>query len=176
MAKISEVDAPYLQKRLIELFNFDPGTGQFTYKRTRGKVGIGAVAGSLNKAHGYREIMLDYKSYRAHRLVWVWCFGEWPPVSIDHINGQKDDNRPANLRLANANQNNANIGLTARNTSGIKGVSQKKGRTRWQAFIRYQGRTKFIGSFPTPDQAAAAYREASLALHGQFSIFKRGAE
>jgi hypothetical protein len=93
--------------------------------------------------------------------------GEWPG-DIDHINGVKADNRLCNLREVTKSQNARNVGISWANTSGFKGVSWDKRSRRWQALIRAEGRLKKLGTFATREEAALAYRTASVELHGVY--------
>jgi hypothetical protein len=92
-----------------------------------------------------------------------------PPDQIDHINGERDDNRIANLRPATRTQNMANRGKYANNTSEIKGVSMHKRSGRWRADIQVAKKFMFLGLFDTKEAAATAYELASYLHHGEFS-------
>jgi hypothetical protein len=95
------------------------------------------------------------------------AYGEEPPAQIDHINGIKTDDRLCNLRAADNAQNNRNRPAQGNNTSGFKGVSKK--RRQWRARISVNGTEHSLGTFDTPEAAAAAYREAAERLHGAFA-------
>ncbi len=88
-------------------------------------------------------------------------------LHIDHINGNKLDNRRSNLRLATRSQNAANQPLTSRNRSGYKGVSAS--RTRWKARIQHQGTIYHLGVFKAREEAAWAYNVAAELLFGKFA-------
>lgn len=89
---------------------------------------------------------------------------------IDHINGNKLDNRKENLRLATNSQNHQNIGITAKNTSGYKGVRQVYKNTKWRnPKWRAECNGKYIGDFSTREEAARAYNEAAKQHHGEFA-------
>ena len=90
-------------------------------------------------------------------------------MEVDHINGNGLDNRRLNLRLATRSQNMRNKGLSVSNTSGFKGVSWHKSESKWQARITLHRKTRYLGLYPTPEAAHAAYCEASTILHGTFS-------
>lgn len=89
-------------------------------------------------------------------------------LQVDHIDGDGLNNRRANLRSATNSQNQHNQRLRYGNTSGIKGVSWMKRDRRWKAEIRVDGRRQYLGYFTDPNEAAAAYADASAKLHGQF--------
>jgi len=88
---------------------------------------------------------------------------------VDHINGDKIDNRRCNLRIASASGNVVNRGINKNNTSGERGVSFDKRRAKWRAEIRSNSKKKFLGEFETVELAAESYRSASIHLHGEFS-------
>lgn len=128
--------------RVRELLNYDAETGQFTWRVDRtGKARVGARAGTLQN-NGAASIGIDGKVYLAHRLAWLWTHGEWPASGIDHINGDRSDNRLDNLRSATPMQNGANRCLDRRNKSGYRGVSWHKDKQMWLAQITVAGRVK----------------------------------
>lgn len=153
--------------RARELFRIDPDTGRIHWAVDHGRWGsrpAGAPAGCLSK--GYRYIYVDGRNYFGHQIAWLIEHGEWPPTTLDHINGKRDDNRPANLRLASAAENNQNQhGLPAHNTSGVRGVRWDKSRGKWAAFISLNGRSKNLGRFDSKEQAQAAYLTAKSKHH-----------
>jgi len=155
--------------RLRELLFYDRETGVFTRRiRTSNRINVGDEAGGLC-SNGYRQIVVEGHHYYAHRLAWLYVTGEWPPVEIDHINGIRDNNRWANLRAATRSQNAANTGRRKDNKSGFKGVHWNSHARRWQAMIRINQKTRFLGSFDTPEDASAAYAAASVKLNGSFA-------
>jgi hypothetical protein len=157
------------QTRLKELLSYDPETGVFTrLSASRGTARKGSAAGSVN-GHGYAQIMLDGRRYKAHRLVWLWVHGCFPVHDIDHVNGDRADNRIANLRPATNSQNGANTGAYKNNTSGVKGVCLHKGSGKWMAQTKHQCKKKYIGLFATRADAKAAYDKAASALFGEYA-------
>ena len=111
----------------------------------------------------YRRIQLDGRKYKAHRLAWLYLFGEWPKGQIDHINRNSLDNRIANLRDVSQSENQHNRPEQANNTSGVKGVHWHKQKMRWQAAIRINGKLIHLGLFGTKEEAAYARFHAELA-------------
>lgn len=156
------------QDLLKELFDYCPDTGIFTRKvKTALSVKVGDVAGSPD-AHGYLQISIWNFPYKAHRLAWLWAHGEWPKGHIDHINGDKADNRLANLRDVTASQNLMNSARSKANKSGHKGVWFDQGRGKWQAYITVNQKRINLGRFTDPERAALAYRQASAIYHGEY--------
>jgi hypothetical protein len=154
------------QTTLKSILHYDPETGNFTWlqchKNSNKKAGD--IAGSI-KENGYRTIKVFGRARVAHRLAWFYVHGYFPPESIDHINGVRDDNRISNLRLANHSENNQNRSLGKNNKSGFMGVSSCANGRRWRAVIRKDRRLKHLGYFDSPEVAYAAYLEAKAILH-----------
>ena len=144
--------------RLRELLFYDDTTGHFTWLKNRG-AGVGQVAGSV-KANGYIGIMVDRKLYFAHRLAWFYTYGEFPKQYIDHINGDRADNRIVNLREVTHTQNMHNL-KSAKITSKTKILGVTKVNGRYRARIRYAGRYKHLGYFATPEEAYMKYQEVN---------------
>ncbi len=84
--------------RLTELICFDPATGIFTWKENRGGMRFAGKPSGHKKTNGYIEITVGGWRYLAHRLGWFFVHGSWPVNDIDHINGDRSDNRIVNLR------------------------------------------------------------------------------
>ncbi len=101
-----------------------------------------------------------------HRML----MGAQPGQKVDHINGDRLDNRRSlNLRLCTESQNRANAGLRSNNTSGFKGVSWSKDSKKWTTFVRIHGRGRHYGYFDDPRDAAIAYDVAATELFGDFA-------
>ena len=87
----------------------------------------------------------------------------------DHRNGDGLDNRRSNLRDATAGENSWNRRRPSVSTSGFKGVSWHKHRSKWQAYITGDGPRRHLGYFPTAEGAAHAYDAAARELHGEYA-------
>jgi len=176
--RVSNADRkPLTRERLTELLAYDPETGEFR------RVGaarpqsahymnkpVGYIKpGPKHDGGGYRIVTVDGRPYRAHRLAWLYMTGEWPAEDIDHINGERADNRWSNLRAASRWQNIHNMGMRDRNTSGLKGASFDKKRNKWVAQIVVNGRHHHLGRFDTAQQAADAYAAAADRMVGEFA-------
>lgn len=112
---------------------------------------------------GYATVMINGVSYRIHRVVWKIMTGE-EPVEIDHINGNKSDNRFSNLRDAGRSLNMRNRALYANNKSGFPGVEFHKRDKVWVAKIGAGNRQVHLGNFPTKDEAIACKIGAQVIL------------
>jgi hypothetical protein len=149
---------------LRALLHYDPLTGEFVWAaRPRSGVKAGQPAG--NKSPLYHRIRINRIEYKAHRLAWLYVHGRWPTGVIDHINGDKLDNRLANLRECSQSENLANRTHQKNSKSGMKGVGKLKGHDLWRATLCGQ----HLGTFKTAEEAASAYRAAAAAKFGEFA-------
>ncbi|MBO1034239.1 HNH endonuclease [Delftia sp. SD018] len=149
--------------QLRSLLKYDPDTGQFERLVRMGRYQAGTQVGAKMRS-GYIAIRINFKLYYAHRLAWLYVHGAWPPDQVDHINGARDDNRIANLRLADRFRNTQNLrSAKAGNKSGLLGVSPHQ--NRWRAFLHVHGKTHHLGLYNTPEEAHAAYVEAKRSMH-----------
>lgn len=162
-------------ERILSLFDFDVDAGILTWKTSSDKVHpyAGKSAGSIKSTDGYLSIMIDRKRYPAHRLIWKLANGRDPDGVVDHINGNRTDNRPINLRDVTLSQNNHNSSPHSRNTSGERGVYFYKRTGRWKAQICKSGKSHHLGYFDTREEAVAAATQAIANLHGQFAYQAR---
>lgn len=155
---------PLTAERLRQLLHYDPETGIFRWLVNRGRLAkAGDIAGGPD-GYGYIGIMVDGRSYRGHRLAWLWMEG-WVPDEIDHEDTMKSNNRWKNLRPATSSQNMANKRLRSDNKSGIAGVYWYRWTNRWAATV---GRHT-IGYFKTREEAHEARKKAALAKYGEFA-------
>ena len=147
--------------QLNEWLDYNPKTGQFTWKAGRRK---GKVAGYTRKkpARPYVVIQLDGQKHLAHRLAWLYMMGDWPPDEIDHINGDPTDNRWSNLRMATPSLNNHN--KSYQNKTGYQGV-RRYASGRCQARICKDGQRFNLPVRQTLEEAAADYQMARAALY-----------
>jgi len=94
-----------------------------------------------------------------------------PPKNkqIDHINGNKLDNRRSNLRFASVSQNSYNRGIQKNNTSGFKGVYWHKYKKKWQTYIQANKKLVYLGDYLDKFKAAKVYNKWAIKLHGEFA-------
>lgn len=162
-----KMKATLTQERVQHVLSYDPESGVFVWLNpaSPSPAKKGAVAGSHGN-HGYLHICVDRQRCLAHRLAWLYVYGEWPDQAIDHINGDRHDNRVQNLRQASATTNGENRRVPgARNTSGYLGVSWCAQTKRWMAQIAVAGKHHNLGRFDSPSEAHAAYVTAKRLLH-----------
>jgi hypothetical protein len=115
----------------------------------------GKPAGSLHKPTGYVSVEVLGRKFKAHRIVWEMQTGKIP-VSIDHINGDKQDNRIGNLRSASHSENMKNRPLPSNSKSGFMGVHWLKRNKKWCAYITSEGKRHHLGLFDDKSEAIAA--------------------
>ena len=156
-----------LEQDLIkELLVYDEHTGRFTWRinvGTRGR--IGSVAGSKDTI-GYTGIGLNGNRYLAHRLAWVYMYGEIPEgLQVDHINGDREDNRLVNLRLATPMQQTQNVTKYKNNTSGYVGVHWDKSNNKWVSRVWVNYIMHYLGLFDSIEEAIDARVKAKNRLH-----------
>ena len=149
--------------RLRELLNYDPDTGVFTARVSRGAIPAGKPIGTVRR-DGYLECSVDRRLYLLHRLAWCYVYGDWPTGELDHINGIKSDNRISNLRMVSRKQNMQNQQRPQRGNPYL-GVSWHKKAAKWAAQIVVDRKHKHLGLFETPEDAREAYLQAKAGLH-----------
>lgn len=153
--------------KIEDLLEYDPETGKLSWRVKRGRCAAGSEAGTIG-SYGYREIAVDGKKLKAHRIAWYLTYGQWPDDEIDHIDRNRANNALKNLRLASLQQNRWNTGQRKDSRSPFKGVVYEKRTGKWIAHIKVNGRYKHLGTFLTAEDAAAAYQTAASELRGDF--------
>jgi len=154
-------------ERVKELFSHDPITGILTRKST------GKPVGCLFN-NGYLQVGLNGKMFGVHRIAWALAHNKNPELQIDHINGNRADNRLCNLRLATNAQNCMNARMDRRNKSGVKNVFRVKWSNRVTKTFKWRvavgcDRDYAITHFDCLGQAVAHARQARAERHGEFA-------
>lgn len=160
------------QDILKQILDYDPKTGKFTWKKRDASFFktehefkrwntryCGREAGVIS-SDGYVESRIGGKNVSYHRLAWLYVYGELPDV-IDHINGNRSDNRISNLRSVSKDENSKNRGIGRNNTSGFIGVSLTKDRKKWCAYIGTGMGREVLGYFDEIEVAIEARKIAS---------------
>lgn len=167
------------QARVRELFNYDPVSGCLIW-RSRPKDAFatkaayssfrarceGKAAGHI-EGQGYRVIVFDGQAKKAHKLVWLFIHGEWvkyPDFEIDHVNGDRADNRIQNLRKVTKSLNQRNSSMRKNNQSGVIGVNWVASKRRWIARIWDGPHHRYLGQFTKIEDAAVARAKAEREL------------
>lgn len=166
----------YLRERL----HYEPATGVLTWRirptehfpdkahcDTWNTRYAGKSAGAAHNS-GYRILDIDDVALMAHRIVWAMFYGNDVPYDIDHIDGNRTNNRIDNLRLATRAENLANAKKRKHTKTGVKGVSFDTNRGKFQAHITVLYKKHHLGRFDTLDEAIAARRIAAERLQGKF--------
>lgn len=164
------MDDEIIAARVRELLHYDPATGVFTRKirlAQRHKVGDRAdflITGGNNE--GYCRVSFDSKRYLAHRVAWLYVYGKWPELDIDHINGDKVDNRLENLRDVDRSTNLQNQRRARKdNKSGLLGVTTFIPSKKWRASVHMNGKRIHVGLYDSPEEAHQAYLVAKRQMH-----------
>lgn len=159
-------------ERLKEILDYEAETGKLIWKVTRNQfVHKGDTAGSVRK-DGYLDVCFDGKHYLAHRLIWCYFHGSWSKKYIDHIDGDRLNNRITNLREVSKSQNGFNRPKTKANSSGHKGVSiitKKKTNKPFVASSTLNGKHIWLGQYATIEEAIEAYRVFVEQNHGEYA-------
>lgn len=167
-----------------QLLEYDPHTGKLTWRKRTPDL----FAGTRNSAEhsckrwntkfsgkeaftavttGYKVGAIFAKNYLAHRVIWLLLFGHFPDEQIDHINGDRTDNRLANLRAVTNAENCKNQCARSDNTTGVTGVYWFKRDSKWVVSITANGKQKHLGYFDEFEDAVARRKaaEAELGFH-----------
>jgi hypothetical protein len=155
---------------------YDPETGALTWRTGSKGHRAGAAAFTNLKLSGYLRGRVLGVDLLAHRAAWAIYYGEWPEDQIDHINGNRADNRITNMRDVSPSENRRNAAMSMNNTSGYNGVGWDKRAGKWRAVIGVGGRIRPLGRFANLDEAIAARKAAEVAHgfhenHGRIGAF-----
>ena len=141
--------------RLDELFEVRDG---WLFNRIgRHKAAAGSRAGTLHKQSGYWFVGVDYQRYKIHRIIWAMVNQKDPgDLVIDHIDRNKQNNDPENLRAVTKRLNALNTDIYRDNSSGVRGVCWQARDRRWAAYVKENNRTVCLGYFKEKDDAITA--------------------
>ena len=162
MQKRIFLDVGLLRSKL----DYNPHTGEIKTKTRIGNIASGVLLGRKN-SYGYLKFQINGSEVFSHRVAFA-IFHGYAPDFIDHVNGDRSDNRIANLREADANKNARNSFGKAYRKSSFKGVSFHKKNKKWQVQIRNGGKLISLGYCSNEAEAAYIYDIASLNLHGEY--------
>lgn len=163
---------------LRQLLRYEPDTGRLFWKKRPVWMfsdGHRDAAGNCNNwnarysekpaftakmKNGYRIGAVGDRSLLAHRVIWAIVNGEWPEDQVDHINGDRQDNRLKNLRSVCRAENNKNSKRPCTNTSGVVGVGWRPRQNKWLAQIKTGGKAHYLGCFDDKQDAIRARKDA----------------
>ena len=170
-----ELPSPELLRQLL---HYEPETGElFWVERPSGMFPNIRAAKAWNSrfsnkaaligtdTHGYRRGEIFGRGYLAHRVIWAYQTEAWPTEQVDHINGDRLDNRWSNLRAATLTENMRNRRRERTSTSEYLGVCWDSSAAKWRAQIG----SRYIGSFVCEIEAAKAYDAAAIHVYGEFA-------
>lgn len=170
-AKLPKETDPTITARILAAYSYDPDTGELWKEYQGERRNVASVGGG-----GYirTKLSVDGKvsCFLAHRLSWFLYHGTWPSLEIDHIDGNKANNRIDNLREATSSQNKTNRGKKvdrSKSSSQYKCVEFWKRTGRYRAMIGVGRKNKHLGYYATEEEAARAYDAAALAHFGEFA-------
>lgn len=177
------------QEYLNERFDYNPETGELFHKKERPPEHFkrpkdyvmwhsqfaGKRVGTLDRRTGYRLVCVDRKYLLEHRVIWKMAHGEDPVEELDHKDGDKTNNRLANLREATRVDNcrNSKRGV---GKSGYRNVQWDSHFLCWKVDVSFKGKKHVFKGFNSPEAADAAAKELRQAVHGGFSVDARHAE
>ena len=164
MNAITKVEGAPTAADVRVALNYDASTGVLTRKVASSRMKVGDVAGSMHKT-GYLTFFIFSTQQLAHRIAWLHFYGEWPLGQIDHIDGNRSNNRIDNLRVVDNKTNGENRRAANRNNAG-GALGVRKHRTgRFEARIKTNGRVIYLGLHDSAELACAAYVTAKRKLH-----------
>lgn len=156
---------------LREYLNYDPETGELTWKKRppRSNIEPGTLVGRRANSKGYYQIIFRGKEYRQHRIIWKMVTGEDPGAFLlDHKDGNFLNNRWSNLRLATPLQNAANSRHPA-GRSGLKNVLLRRRGGVWRVRMTYKGKRVNLGSYRCKAKAEDMARFARELFYGDYA-------
>lgn len=163
-----EKHLPPTQARVTEVLDYDPDTGIFRWRQTRGSRAIvGHIAGSPHN-EGYLQIKIDGVNYLCHRLAWLVMTGHWPTRLVDHENTIGTDNRWTNLRQAGHAENAQNVHRAHEDSvTGLLGAAVFG--KQFRSTIMVKGKAISLGVHKSAEDAHQAYLSAKSKLHPYWS-------
>ena len=150
--------------------NLEHKDGVLYWKKTAGRKIKGKEAGWLSK--GYVMVGIGGEVHPAHRIIFLMHYG-YCPEYLDHIDGNRANNKIENLRPATLNENARNSKKPSHNTSGYKGVCWDKNRNKWMAYITINNKFKSLGRFNEIEDAHLAYTNAAKQYFGNFARIEK---
>lgn len=147
-----------------EYFKYDKDNGKLFRIKSKWGSKIGEV--TTTNGSGYVVVKHNQVLYYGHHIAWYFEYGEIPKF-IDHINGNRSDNRICNLRLSSYKDNSKNLKIDKRNISGARGVTWNKQYKKWKVMLG----SKYIGWFSDIEEAISARRKAEIGT--DYNIFER---
>lgn len=158
-------------KGVRDTFTYLSETGEIWREKPAPGIKGRYIAGHV-KDDGYIDIIFRKTHVYAHRMAWFLFYGEWPDGLVDHINGNKSDNRIVNLRVCDDTFNKQNRRTSSRiNKTGLLGVGSSGIKSKpYRAMISVMNKNIWLGAYEKPEDAHQAYLEAKRRLHAGCTI------
>jgi len=158
------------QEDLKKILTYDPESGEFTWNLNVRRMRKGINAGRMD-TKGYWTIQFKGSKYQAHRLAWLYIKGSFPDKDLDHIDGDKLNNKFSNLREVEKWQNSWNSKLAKNNKSGVKGISWCVASRKWVARITVRGVVMCLGCSSDKNYLKGVIDKARVEYHDKFCNF-----
>lgn len=163
---MADLDSTLTQEYLQSIFDYKDGELYWKENRYRNKT-KGKKAGSLD-TKGYRFVTIQSKAHRVHRVIFLMHYGYLPDF-IDHINGNRLDNKIENLRPCSMAENARNCKKPKHNTSGYKGIRWRKDRSKWQVFFKVNKKYMSFGCYFDLEVAKFVAETMRYKYHKEFA-------
>lgn len=161
------------QELLHGMLDYSPVTGNFRWSNPAKNAHVkrGDLAGGVRRGTrgGYWYISVLNRQRPAHILAWLYCYGVLPDGPLDHINGDRLDNRIENLRVVTKEQNQHNRKLNTNSGTGVKGVTRRNDTGRYQGKVMFMGKSYSAGVYTNLKDAEMAVKQLRAKLHGDYA-------
>lgn len=152
---------------LREHYHYEPESGILYRTKLKNGIPVSPMkrAGVITNI-GYRSVRIGLHTYSEHELIYLWMEGRHKEGYMDHLDGVRDNNKWANLRVVSQRINNQNVRKAQKNSkSGLLGASPSRDKGKYVAQITINGKQRYLGIFPTAEEAHAAYLAAKRIHH-----------
>lgn len=147
-------------QELRRVIGYDPATGFMYNLKTGNSAGYATD-------DGYIRVTIGDRKYMAQRLAWLYVYGTWPSL-VDHINGDRSDNRINNLREVTQAQNQANSKVHCNNKTGVSGLTWDRHNSKWKVSVRIGGGRRVVKRFADLHEARAFNMYLRGTHHGEY--------
>jgi len=154
---------------LVCTLAYDADTGEFVWGRVSSRNTRKTKPPGTTHKDGYKYVKIGGKSYAMHRLAWLITYGNWPKGALDHINGDRTDNRISNLREASPRLNSVNRPINRKGR--LPGCWFSKCINKWCASLYWEGNRFFLGTFDSEKEAHHSYISAVKEWTGENLTF-----
>ena len=164
---MTEITKQLTQQLVQSLFDYKDGALYWKVSKTN-SIRVGNQAGTSVNDAGYNIVGICGKTYRLHRVIFLYHYG-YLPKNVDHIDGNRSNNNIDNLRSADDFQNSRNSKLSKRNTSGVKNVCWARHVNKWQVQVRRGSSKKYLGLYEDLELAELVAIEARNLYHKEYA-------